>query len=83
METALAAVEVFEKLVQLEALAAPSILIDLHVGRLMAAAAVRGALENVAINLASIDDSAYVLDMKSRAAAVEARLATSLVAAGN
>ena len=83
METALAAVEVFEKLVQLKAIAAPSMLSDLRVGRLMAAAAARAALENVAVDLASIDDSAYVSDMKSRAAVVEARLATSPVAAGD
>ena len=83
METALAAVKVFEELVQLEAIAAPSMLSDLRVGRLMAAAAARAALENVAINLASIDDSAYVLDMKSRAKAVKARLATSPVTAGD
>jgi glutamate formiminotransferase / formiminotetrahydrofolate cyclodeaminase len=82
METAIAAVEVFEKLVQLEAVAAPSMLSDLRVGRLMAAAAVRGALENVAINLASIHDSSYVSDMKARVAAVEARLAVNSVAAG-
>lgn len=82
METALSAVEVFEKLVQLEALAAPSMLSDLHVGRLMAAAAARGALENVAINLASIHDSSYVSEMKSRAAGVEARLAANPVSAG-
>jgi formiminotetrahydrofolate cyclodeaminase len=74
METALIAVEVFEKLAQLEAVAAPSMLSDLHVGRLLAAAAARGALENVAINLASIHDSAYIAEMKSRAAAIEARL---------
>ena len=82
METALSAVEVFEKLMQLEALAAPSMLSDLHVGRLMAAAAARGALENVAINLASIHDSSYVSEMKSRAAGVEARLAANPVSAG-
>jgi glutamate formiminotransferase/formiminotetrahydrofolate cyclodeaminase len=82
METALAAVEIFEKLVQLEAIVATSMLSDLHVGRLMAAAAARGALENVAINLASIDDSAFVSDMKFRAAAVEARLAASPVTTG-
>jgi glutamate formiminotransferase/formiminotetrahydrofolate cyclodeaminase len=83
METAFAAVEVFEKLVQLEAIAAPSMLSDLHVGRLMAAAAARGALENVATNLASIHDSAYVSEMKSRAAAIEARLAAIPVTAGH
>ena len=32
---------------------------DIRVGRLMAAAAVRGALENVAINLESITDSEF------------------------
>jgi glutamate formiminotransferase / formiminotetrahydrofolate cyclodeaminase len=74
METALAAVELFEKLVQLETMAAPSMLSDLHVGRWMAAAAARGALENVAINLASLHDSSYVSEMKSRVAAIEARL---------
>jgi formiminotetrahydrofolate cyclodeaminase len=83
METAIAAVEVFEMLVQLEALAAPSMLSDLHVGRLMAVAAARGALENVTSNIASIGDSAYVLDMKSRVAAVEARLAAGPVTAGD
>jgi glutamate formiminotransferase / formiminotetrahydrofolate cyclodeaminase len=82
METALAAVEVSEKLVQLEAMAAPSMLSDLRVGRLMAAAAAHGALENVAINLTSIRDSSYVSEMKSRAAAVEARLAANPVIIG-
>ena len=77
METALAAVELFEKLVQLETMAAPSMLSDLHVGRWMAAAAARGALENVAINLASLHDSSYVSEMRSRAAAIEARLAAN------
>jgi formiminotetrahydrofolate cyclodeaminase len=83
METAIAAVEVFEKLVQLEALAAPSMLSDLHVGHLLAVAAARGALENVAINIASIGDSAYVSEMKSRAAAIEARLTAGPVTAGD
>ena len=82
METALAAAEIFEKLVQLEAMAAPSMLSDVHVGRLMALAAARSALENVAINLASLHDSSYVSEMKSRAAAVEARLAANPVTAG-
>src|SRR5258706_16202223 len=51
METDLIAVEVFEKLAQLEAVAAPSMLSDLNVGRLLAAAPACGALENVVINL--------------------------------
>jgi formiminotetrahydrofolate cyclodeaminase len=83
METAVAAVEVFEKTVQLEALVAPSILSELHVARLMAEAAARASMENIAINLASIDDSAYVLELQSRAATVEERLATSSVKTGD
>jgi len=77
LDTALAAVELFEKLVQLETMAAPSMLSDLHVGRWMAAAAARGALENVAINLASLHDASYISEMKSRATAIEARLAAN------
>jgi glutamate formiminotransferase/formiminotetrahydrofolate cyclodeaminase len=83
METALAAVEVFEKLVQLKVIAAPSMFTDLRVGRLMATAAVRGALENVAVNLTLVHDAAFVSELKSRAAVVEARLATSPVTAGD
>jgi len=58
-------------------MAAPSMLSDLHVGRWMAVAAARGALENVAIYLASLHDSSYVSEMKSRAAAIETRLAAN------
>ena len=52
LEIARQAAEVFEKLGQLEPMAGPSMLSDVRVGRMMAATAVRGALENVAINLA-------------------------------
>ncbi len=40
----------------------------------MAAAAVRGSLENVAINLDSITDSAFVSRMKSQAQALLLRI---------
>lgn len=83
LETALSAADVFERLVQLQAAAMPSMLSDLRVARLMAVAAARGALEIVAVNLPSLRDSAYVLEMKSRMAAVEARLAASPVNAGD
>ena len=82
LEVAAAAVEIYERLGQLEAISAASMLSDLRVGRLMAAAAARGALENVAINLESITDAAYVPAMQKRAAALEARLASSPVTAG-
>jgi glutamate formiminotransferase/formiminotetrahydrofolate cyclodeaminase len=83
MRVAETALEVFERLGQLEAISSPSMLSDLRVGRLMAAAAVRGALENVAINLESISDSGFGSAMRSKAGALEARLANSRVSASH
>ncbi len=74
LRVAQAAAEIFERLGQLEAISSPSMLSDLRVGRLMAAAGARGALENVAINLESISDATFAAKMRSDAAAVEARL---------
>jgi glutamate formiminotransferase / formiminotetrahydrofolate cyclodeaminase len=82
MQTAEAASALFALLGQLEPIISPSMMSDLRVGRLMAAAAVRGALENVSINLDSITDAAYVRSMRGRAAAIEERLAAAPVAAG-
>jgi len=76
------AVTVYERLGQLEAMASASIMSDLKVGRLMAAAGARGALENVAINLEGISDPAYAGRMRERMAQLEARLSASPVAAG-
>jgi len=75
LEVAEAAAEVYERLGQLEPIIAASMISDLRVGRLMAAAAARGAIENVAINLESITDADFVAATKKRAAATEARLA--------
>ena len=47
---------------------------DLRVGQLMAAAAVRGALENVAINLESITDAAFAARLRSDSATLLARV---------
>ncbi len=82
LQVAEAAAELFDRLGQLEAISSPSMLSDLRVGRLMAAAAARGALENVAINLESITDAGYVAAMRARSGALEARLASSPVTAG-
>ena len=82
LQVAEVAVELYERLGQLETVSAASMRSDLRVGRLMAAAAARGALENVAINLESITDAGYVAAMRARAAALEARLASSPVIAG-
>ncbi len=81
LEVAEAAVAVYERLGQLEAISSPSMLSDLRVGQLMATAGARGALENVAINLDGITDAAFVAEMKSKASALEKRLAGSAVAA--
>jgi formiminotetrahydrofolate cyclodeaminase len=48
---------------------------DIKVGRLIAAAGARGALENVAINLESITDAAFAARLRTEAAAIAARVA--------
>jgi glutamate formiminotransferase/formiminotetrahydrofolate cyclodeaminase len=82
LEVARRAAEIFERLGQLESISSPSMLSDIRVGRLMAAAGVRGALENVAINLESITDAAFAQRMRSESASLLARVAESPVCAG-
>ncbi len=82
MQVAEAALAVYERLAQLESISGAAMISDLRVGRLMAAAAVRGALENVAINLESLADAGYAARMKAKSAELEARLAGSPVTAG-
>jgi glutamate formiminotransferase / formiminotetrahydrofolate cyclodeaminase len=81
MEVARKATEIYEQLRQLEAISSPAMLSDLRVGRLMAAAAARGALENVAINLESITDAEFANAMSAESASIEARLGESPVGA--
>jgi glutamate formiminotransferase len=82
LRIAAAATDVFEHLVQLEAFTPASMHADLRVGREVAAAAVRGALEIVARNVSSLRDPAVSAEIKSRVAAIEARLPVSPVTAG-
>jgi glutamate formiminotransferase / formiminotetrahydrofolate cyclodeaminase len=82
LQVARAAVAVFERLGQLEAIASASMSSDIRVGRYMAVAAVKGALENVAINLESITDAEFVGRMRSEAGSIEARVGENVVAAG-
>ena len=77
LEVARKAAEVFERLGQLEAISSPSMISDHRVGRLMAAAAVRGAVENVAINLESISDAGFVGAMKAETQGLLVRVAES------
>lgn len=82
LEVARRAAGMFEKLGQLEGISSPSMLSDIRVGRLMAAAAARGAIENVAINLESITDTAFTSQMRSEIQTLAARVAESPASAG-
>jgi formiminotetrahydrofolate cyclodeaminase len=70
-------VALFEQLGQLQAIAAASMRSDLQVARFMAAAGARGSLANVEINLDSLQDAAYVSQMKSSVASLRGRLENS------
>jgi len=65
--------------VELDSWSSGEMLAAMYESQLAAAAAVRGALENVAINLESITDAAYVKAMRARVAELEARLSTVAV----
>jgi glutamate formiminotransferase / formiminotetrahydrofolate cyclodeaminase len=82
LEVARRAADIFDGLGQLETMANPSMKSDIRVGRLMAAAAVRGALENVAINLESITDAGFASRARTEAAALASRVSESAVSAG-
>src|SRR5580698_10083961 len=82
LEVARKAVDVFERLGQLEPMSSASMLSDLRVGRLMAASAVRGALENVAINLESITDANFAERLRSESATLLARITEGAVVIG-
>jgi glutamate formiminotransferase / formiminotetrahydrofolate cyclodeaminase len=74
LEVAERTVALFERLGQLERIAAASMRSDLQVARLMAGAGARGALANVEINLDGLKDAAYVESLRAKAAALRARL---------
>ena len=82
LEMAHRAADVYEALGQLEPLAGPSMLSDVRVGRMMAATAVRGALENVSVNLASITDTAFSTRVRAEALSLGARVGENSVASG-
>jgi glutamate formiminotransferase / formiminotetrahydrofolate cyclodeaminase len=75
LEVARRSADVFELLGRLASISSPSMASDLKVGRLMAAAGARGALENVAINLESITDAAFAARLRTESAAIAARVA--------
>ncbi|HEV2422660.1 MAG TPA: glutamate formimidoyltransferase [Candidatus Acidoferrales bacterium] len=77
MTVARKSAEIFEYLGQLETISSASMLSDLRVARLMAAAGARGALANVAINLDSITDASFVAMMRKQSAEIESRLSSA------
>src|SRR5215470_3012167 len=74
------AVALFERLRQLETIAAASMRSDLKVARLMASAGAEGALANVEINLDGIKDAAYVAAKRHAVAVLRDRLRATPVA---
>ena len=73
LEVARRSADVLDMLSQLESISSPSMLSDVRVGRLLAAAAIQGALENVRINLESISDAAFAARLRMEAAALQER----------
>jgi glutamate formiminotransferase / formiminotetrahydrofolate cyclodeaminase len=82
LEVARRSADIFEGLGQLEEMSSPSMLSDVRVARLMASAAVRGALENVDINLEEIADSGFAEASRSAARTILARISEKQVGAG-
>jgi methenyltetrahydrofolate cyclohydrolase len=76
------AASLFEKLGQLEPMSAPSMLSDVRVGRMMAAVAVRGALENVNTNLESVTDQPYATRARAEAQTLASRVSQDSGGAG-
>ncbi len=73
LEIARRSADIFEMLGQLKEMASPSMLSDVRVAQLMASAAVRGALENVKINLEGIEDVGFAERARSDAGTIGAR----------
>ena len=79
LDVARRAAELFGRLGQLEPMAGASMLSDVRVARMMAAVAVRGALENVTTNLGSIADKAFAKRASSEAEKLSARIAENSI----
>jgi glutamate formiminotransferase len=71
---AFAAAELYERLVQLEAMAEPSMLLDWIALKEAAMAAARGAVESAEALLPSVGDEGTIARIKSGAAEIEAKL---------
>ena len=74
LQVAERAVELFERLGQLDSIVAASMKSDLQVARLMAEAGARGALANIEINLDGLKDATYVASMRTKITTLRERL---------
>ena len=74
------AVALFERLGQLQTIAAASMKSDLRVARLMAEAGARGAIANVEINLDGIKDAAYVTAKRQAVTMLREKLSAKVLA---
>lgn len=74
LQVAERSVALFERLGQLDSIAAASMRSDLLVARLMAGAGARGALANVEINLEGMADAGYVASTRMKVAKLRERL---------
>jgi glutamate formiminotransferase len=83
LEAAIAAAEIYERLVQLETLAAPSMLLDWIAVKQATMAAARGALESAEALVPSLRDAGTVARIKSGTAEIEAKLSGKPVTTGN
>ncbi len=82
LEAAAAAADIHERLVQLEAMVAPSMLLDWLAVKQAAMAAARGALESAEALLPSLRDAGTVARIKSATAEIEAKLTGKPVTTG-
>lgn len=82
LHAALTATNIYERLVQLETMSPPSMLLDWLVVKQAAAAAARGALESAEALLPSLRDASTVARIKSVKAEIEGKLSVKPAAAG-
>jgi glutamate formiminotransferase len=80
LQVAELAVALFERLGQLQSIAAASMKSDLKVARLMAEAGARGAIANVEINLDGIKDAAYVTAKRHMVTTLRDKLSATALA---
>jgi hypothetical protein len=83
LAAASAAAEIYERLVQLESMSAPSMLLDWQVVKQAAMAAARGALKNAEALLPSLQDAGTVARIKSEMAEIGAKLSGKPATTGN